>query len=143
MPIPELLNVYRHDRNNRALITLSGEIDMGTAPAVRESLQRCLRDGIRRIDVDLSAVPFCDCSGLNAFLTALDSALAVGAVLSLHFPSPMVARLLALTGTDLFLLALPTDELPVLRPLIRPAHRYVVPGSSAARALAATAGGAG
>lgn len=69
--IPPMLNVFRHDTDNQALVTLTGEIDMDSAPLVRESLGQCLRDGIRTIDVDVTTVTFCDCSGLNTFLHAL------------------------------------------------------------------------
>ena len=66
MALPQL-TVHRRDRRTQALITLAGEIDLESAPLVRVSLERCLRDGIRAIDVDLTHVTFCDCSGLNAF----------------------------------------------------------------------------
>ncbi|MGW0632879.1 STAS domain-containing protein [Streptomyces sp. NPDC002758] len=71
MSVPPILNVYRHDTDNRALVTLTGEIDLNSAPLVHASLERCLHDGIRTIAVDVTAVTFCDCSGLNAFLYAL------------------------------------------------------------------------
>ncbi|GAA1367002.1 STAS domain-containing protein [Streptomyces beijiangensis] len=100
MTITHLLNVDRHDTQNRALVTLAGEIDLDSAPLVRESLARCLRDGIRVIDVDVTAVTFCDCSGLNTFLHALLNATAVGGSLHLHFPSPALERLFALTGSS-------------------------------------------
>ncbi|MFD3480117.1 STAS domain-containing protein [Streptomyces sp. NPDC058695] len=64
------LNVYRHDSGTGALITLAGEIDLAKAPLVREALAECLPDGMRSIDVDLTAETFCDASGLNAFLMA-------------------------------------------------------------------------
>ncbi|WP_405639872.1 STAS domain-containing protein [Streptomyces sp. NBC_00019] len=56
------LNVYRHDRDTRALITLAGEIDLATAPLLRSALTACVHDGIRTVDVDLTAVTFCDVS---------------------------------------------------------------------------------
>lgn len=112
MPITHLLNVYRHDRNDRALITLSGEIDLSTASVLRESLERCLRDGIRVTDVDLTAVSFCDCTGLNIFLRARESAAAVDADMLLHFPCPTLTRLLTITGCGSLLLAFPGDDLP-------------------------------
>jgi hypothetical protein len=54
------LNVYRHDRDHRALITL--------APRVRAAVEQCLRDSIIVIDVDLTTVDSCDDSGLQVFL---------------------------------------------------------------------------
>ncbi|MGP3949817.1 STAS domain-containing protein [Streptomyces sp. 7N604] len=109
MPIPQLLSALRHDTEGRALITLAGEIDMGSEPRLREALDRCLRDGIRVIDVDLTAVSFCDCSGLNAFLRAAQRTAALGGSLRLHHPRPMLVRLFVFTHTDSHLLVLPVD----------------------------------
>ncbi|MGY0060607.1 STAS domain-containing protein [Streptomyces sp. LZ34] len=111
MPLPQL-TVYRHARSKRALITLAGEIDLESAPLVRVSLERCLRDGIRTIDVDLTPVTFCDCSGLNAFLHAARQTTEVGGTLRLHYPSAMFARILDLTGCGFLLLGIPVGHLP-------------------------------
>ncbi|MFD7407040.1 STAS domain-containing protein [Streptomyces sp. NPDC059866] len=111
MPLPQL-TVYRHDRRTRTLITLAGEIDLESAPLVRLSLERCLRDGIRTIDVDLTPVTFCDCSGLNAFLHAAQQTTVVGGTLRLHHPPTMLARILDLAGCGSLLLGLPLGPLP-------------------------------
>ncbi|TPQ20695.1 STAS domain-containing protein [Streptomyces sporangiiformans] len=102
MALPQL-SIYRHDRNTRALIALAGEIDVDTAPLVRASLAECLRDGIRAIDVDLTAVTFCDASGLNAFLTASRLAGESGTTLQLRYPSQMMARIIEMTGSGFLL----------------------------------------
>ncbi|MEU5689343.1 hypothetical protein DEJ48_09265 [Streptomyces venezuelae] len=57
MPLPPL-NSYRHDRRTRALITLAGEIGLETMPLMRTTLERCLRDGVRTIDIDLTGSGF-------------------------------------------------------------------------------------
>jgi anti-anti-sigma factor len=111
MPLPQL-TVYRQDRENRALITLSGEIDLESVPLVRASLERCLRDGIRAIDVDLIPVTFCDCTGLNAFLRAAQQATVVGGTLRLHHPPPTLARILDIAGCGFLLLGLPFGHEP-------------------------------
>ncbi|MGW0821769.1 STAS domain-containing protein [Streptomyces sp. NPDC002845] len=111
MPLPQL-TVYRHDRRTRALITLAGEIDLASAPLVRVSLERCLREGIRTIDVDLTPVTFCDCSGLNAFLHAAQQTTVVGGTLRLHHPPTTLARILDLVGCGFLLLGLPFGLLP-------------------------------
>ncbi|MTE20130.1 STAS domain-containing protein [Streptomyces sp. TRM43335] len=98
MALPQL-NVYRHDRGTRALITFAGEIDLVTAPLVRAALAECLRDGIRVVDVDLTAVSFCDGSGLNAFLAASRLAADAGTTLQLHYPPPTMARITEITDS--------------------------------------------
>ncbi|KAB1986461.1 STAS domain-containing protein [Streptomyces triticiradicis] len=111
MPLPQL-TVYRHDRQNRALINLAGEIDLESAPLVRAALARCLSDGIRIIDVDLTPVTFCDCSGLNSFLYAAQKTTEAGGILRLHNPPPALGRILDLTGSGLWLLGLPLGHVP-------------------------------
>lgn len=111
MLLPQL-TVYRHDRRRRALITLAGEIDLESAPLVRAALARCLVDGIHTIDVDLTHVTFCDCSGLNAFLHASQQVTAAGGTLSLHHPPSTLSLMLDLTGSGTLLLGLPRGRLP-------------------------------
>ena len=111
MPLPQL-NVHRHDHTTRALITLAGEIDLATVPLVRTALAACLRDGIGTVDVDLTAVTFCDASGLNAFLTASGLATDAGTTLRLHYPPPTLARMIEITGSGFLL-----HELHAVRPL--------------------------
>ncbi|MFI1172586.1 STAS domain-containing protein [Streptomyces melanogenes] len=113
MSLPQL-NVYRHDREARALITLAGEIDLATAPLLRETLARCLHDGIRTVDVDLTPVTFCDCSGLNTFLDAAELTTAAGGTLRLHYASSAVHRLLELTGSTFLLHPLSAPSAPPL-----------------------------
>ncbi|WP_316726857.1 STAS domain-containing protein [Streptomyces sp. 11x1] len=102
MPLTQL-TVHRHDRTTRALVTLSGEIDLATAPLVYAELAGCLRDGMRTIDVDLMAVTFCDASGLNAFLTTFRLGAGAGTILRLHYPPPAMARVIELTGSGFLL----------------------------------------
>ncbi|WP_371655386.1 MULTISPECIES: STAS domain-containing protein [unclassified Streptomyces] len=97
MSLPQL-NVYRRDRLSRTLITLAGEIDLETAPLVSASLCACLYEGVRTIDVDLTAVTFCDVSGLNAFLRTSEQATRAGGTLRLHHPPRSLRRILTLTG---------------------------------------------
>lgn len=102
------------------------------------SLERCLYDGIRAIDVDVTAVTFCDCSGLNAFRYALLHTAAAGGSLQLHHPRPALERLVALTGSGSLFLALPdahagTRPPPQLAPLHSALYRLppglpVLPG---------------
>ncbi|MHA5054664.1 STAS domain-containing protein [Streptomyces sp. SD15] len=130
MPLPQL-TVHRHDRRKRALITLAGEIDLESAPLVRTALARCLSDGIRTIDIDLTPVTFCDCSGLNAFLHAAQKTTEAGGTLRLHHPPPTLGLILDLTGSGVLLLGVPFGHLSpslggVPAPTVQtPPHRTV------------------
>ncbi|MEY2242301.1 STAS domain-containing protein [Streptomyces sp. BF23-18] len=110
MPRPQLA-VYRHDRGKRVLITLAGEIDLESAPLVRTALARCLSDGIRTIDIDLTPVTFCDCTGLNVFLHAAQQTTETGGTLRLHHPPPTLGLILDLTGSGFLLLDDPLGQL--------------------------------
>lgn len=112
MPALQGLNLNRHDRLHHTTLTLAGEIDLDTAPSVRVMIEDCLREGIRTVDIDLTALTFCDVSGLNAFLAAAALTTAAGGSLYLHHPSPMLIRLLALTGTGFLFRALPLVPRP-------------------------------
>ncbi|MFF1543741.1 STAS domain-containing protein [Streptomyces sp. NPDC058291] len=102
MAFPQL-NVYRYERGTRALVTLAGEIDLTTAPQVRQALAECLSEGVRSIDVDLTAVTFCDAAGLNAFLLASRFATEAGRTLRLHYPPQSMARVIEITGSGFLL----------------------------------------
>ncbi|MEU5632666.1 STAS domain-containing protein [Streptomyces rishiriensis] len=106
------LTIDRHDRRKRALITLAGEIDLESAPLVCAALARCLSDGIRVVDVDLTPVTFCDCSGLNAFLYAAQRTKEAGGILRLHNPPQSFGWILDLTGCGVLLLGPPLGHLP-------------------------------
>jgi anti-sigma B factor antagonist len=102
MPLPQL-HIYRHDSGFHALITLAGELDLVSAPPLRDVLARCLDDGIRKVDIDLGAMTFCDCSGLRVFLESSQHLTAVGGGLRLLHVPRIVHCLLDITGTGFLL----------------------------------------
>ncbi|WP_327714880.1 STAS domain-containing protein [Streptomyces sp. NBC_00490] len=106
------LNVFRHDRDTRALITLAGEIDLATAPLLCAALTTCVNDGIRTVDVDLTAVTFCDVSGLNAFLALSQLATDAGTTLQLHYPPMTLARIIEIAGACFLLHTITQDARP-------------------------------
>jgi anti-anti-sigma factor len=78
------------------LVTAAGEIDVATAPALREALWEGLVQS-PRIVVDLSDVRFLDSTGLQVLVTALKHAQQGGGCLTLAQPSPCVQRVLQVT----------------------------------------------
>ncbi|MCM2387181.1 STAS domain-containing protein [Streptomyces albipurpureus] len=114
MPVLPGLNLSRHDREHRTTITLAGEIDLTTVSLLGGTVEKCVREGIRTIDIDLTALTFCDVSGLNAFLVARNHTASAGCSLRLHHVPPILNRILDITGTG-FLLHSPLPA-PVLPP---------------------------
>jgi anti-anti-sigma factor len=80
-------------------VSVTGEIDLACADELTTLLRTTLDAYPQGIELDLASVCFCDCSGLGAVLTARASARRRGRHFTLGPHSPVVARLLELTGT--------------------------------------------
>ena len=98
IPPPAALSVRRRD--GYTIVTISGEIDIACAPALREQLLGLLRPGASRLVVDLSRVTFCDASGLAVLVGVARRVGLLGGVLRLAAPTPLVSTVLRLTGLD-------------------------------------------
>ncbi|OEJ29854.1 hypothetical protein AS594_32005 [Streptomyces agglomeratus] len=79
-------------------ITLAGDLDVATAPELREAVHAAAA-GHRQVVVDCGGLTFCDCSGLNAMLGAARTARAGGSDLLLCAVPRSLARLLQLSHT--------------------------------------------
>jgi anti-anti-sigma factor len=87
-------------RSTDTIIRLRGEIDIATAPALRERLLGVLRPGMGVVILDLSGVSFCDASGLGVLVGIHHHATAVGVTLRLTALHPRVTRMLHIHGLD-------------------------------------------
>jgi anti-sigma B factor antagonist len=76
-----------------------GEIDLDTAPALREALVAAIGDGARII-VDLEAVSFIDSVGLGMLVSGLKRARSQGGDLELVCTSQAILKPLEITGLD-------------------------------------------
>lgn len=88
-------------QGDRVIVTASGEIDLYTAPRLQAELTAVLSAGRPvRVVVDMSAVEFCDSTGMNVLLSAMKRACERGGVLELAGPRPGVRKILQVTGLD-------------------------------------------
>lgn len=87
-------------RPGRTIIALHGDLDLTSAPALREHLLAALRHSARLLILDLDEVSFCDAAGLTVLLGTQRRAAGLGITLSLAAPNPQVAKLLRITGLD-------------------------------------------
>jgi anti-sigma B factor antagonist len=84
-------------------VRLMGELDMGTAPKLREELLRLASGGAQLVTVDLSDLVFIDSTGLSVLITALKRLRQQGGDLALRSPTPGTRRVLEITGlTEVF-----------------------------------------
>ena len=94
-------SVEVHDR--LAVMALSGDLDMSTAPILREDLAQVEASGVLAIMLDLREVTFIDSTGLHEFLEASSRAKDNGHRLLMSGASPAAQRLFELTGTQFLL----------------------------------------
>jgi anti-sigma B factor antagonist len=88
------------DRSKPTTIGLSGEIDMYTSAALRARLEDVLRSSTPLLVLNLSAVSFCDASGLAVIVGIQRRARVMGITLALAAPCPSMYKLLHITGLD-------------------------------------------
>jgi anti-sigma B factor antagonist len=81
-------------------LRLTGEIDLYTAPSVREAALRAISHHDGALHVDLSGVTFMDSTGLEVLLATRRRAELSGGSLQLIDPTPSVLRVLEVTGVD-------------------------------------------
>jgi anti-sigma B factor antagonist len=77
---------------------LAGELDIASAPALREQLLSLLCPGSSRLFIDLSKVRLCDVSGLAVLVGIGCRARLLGGFLRLAAVSPQADRVLHATG---------------------------------------------
>ncbi|MGW1720275.1 ANTAR domain-containing protein [Streptomyces sp. NPDC002156] len=94
-----LLQIETRPSDHGTLVVVSGTIDLVTERALHNGLRQALAGSDRGIDLDLTGVDFCDCSGLNALLRLRMRALDEGKIITIRAAGTAVLRLLSLTGT--------------------------------------------
>ncbi len=80
------------------LLTVTGEVDSSTAPALRAAVDTAFADGVPALTVDLDRVTFLDSAGLCVLAGAHRRAVQEGVVLRVVASSRAVVRPLQITG---------------------------------------------
>jgi anti-sigma B factor antagonist len=97
------LNLKVLHGDQETLMSLSGELDLSSAPALRELLAGAFADDRpRRTVLDLSDLIYLDSTGLSIFVSAHKRAAASGAEFCLANPNPSVRQLFKITALDRF-----------------------------------------
>jgi anti-sigma B factor antagonist len=94
------LKVSTRSHAGHALVVIAGEIDLYTAPQLQSEFTRLLQEGPGRVVIDMSAVDFCDSTGMNVLLSALKRLKERGGTLEVAAPRPAVQKILQVTGLD-------------------------------------------
>ena len=87
--------------SKHTVLALDGEIDLVSAPAVRESLAAIVDDNTdRAVIIDLRTVTFMDSSGIGALLSAYRRLKLQQRQMVVAEPQPIVARVLGITNVE-------------------------------------------
>lgn len=97
---PSAVSVVFEPGPQQVLAHVRGEVDMDDVDGLRHDLAAALHSSRDGLDVDLSAVTFCDSSGLHILLDLDRLAREGGKSLALTALSRPVARLIRMSGAD-------------------------------------------
>jgi anti-anti-sigma factor len=98
-----------HDHQS-TVVAVRGELDLTTAPELLRALSVAIDSGRRVLVVDLSGVDFCDSSGLSALVRTRNRLDAVGGAVGLVGATPIVQRVLDISGLTEVLGGYPSVE---------------------------------
>jgi anti-sigma B factor antagonist len=82
------------------VVTLSGEVDIFTAPRFKECLIELLDSGVRRFVVDLAALTVIDSTAIGVPIGGVPRAGGAGGSMALVVSTRPVERVLGVTGLD-------------------------------------------
>jgi anti-sigma B factor antagonist len=94
------LQVNTYVEAGHTVLEVFGEVDVHTAPALRDRMADGVDSGPHDLVVDLSGVDFLDSTGLGVLVGGLTRARAAGGDLSLVCSRIPLLRLLEITGLD-------------------------------------------
>ncbi|WP_223809216.1 STAS domain-containing protein [Nocardiopsis listeri] len=108
------LKISSRSQDDVVVVTVGGEVDLYTAPQLRDELVGSLEEGTRRLLVDMSRTEFCDSTGISVLLAAMKRAREKGGDLEIVAPRPAVMKVLEVTGLhEVFAIHSDLDVLPV------------------------------
>ena len=88
------------------VVAVSGEIDVATAPQLRECLHHVIAEGDSTVALDLLAVTFLDSTALGVLVGALKRCRELGGDLQLVIADPRIFKIFEITGlTNVFTIA--------------------------------------
>jgi anti-anti-sigma factor len=99
LPVPAppfRVGVGRSD--DRVVVAVEGELDLATAPQLRERLGALSEEGRTQMILDLTRLYFIDSTGLSVLVMAHNRARADGGSILIRNPSQSVLRILEITG---------------------------------------------
>ena len=94
------LTLATREVDDRAVVAVGGEIDVYTAPKLRESIVAAVDAGHRRLIIDVQKVDFLDSTGLGVLVGALKRVRADGGSLDIVCTQERILKIFEITGLD-------------------------------------------
>jgi anti-sigma B factor antagonist len=105
------LTVTHWSQGDVDIVAVNGEVDVYTAPALRERLNGLISTGRCRLVIDLHGVQFLDSTGLGVLVGALKKARSLGGELTLVCSQERILKVFRITGlTSVFPIHATLDE---------------------------------
>lgn len=101
------------DLSGWTVVAVYGELDVATAPSLREKLISLVGDGASHLVLDLEGVDFLDSTGLGVIVSALKRVRTHGGDLRLVCTQARIRRLFEITGLDKAVPLLPSLDAAV------------------------------
>ena len=97
----------------RAVVAVAGELDLATAPQLRERLALLSEAGKNQVTLDLTHLDFIDSTGLSVLVMVFNRAQAAEGSMVIRNPSMSVMRIFEITGlASVFTIAGDGDPVP-------------------------------
>ena len=107
----QTFDISEEVRGGVPIVSVSGEIDVATAPGLREQLQGLVAACHATVVVDLLGVTFLDSTALGVLVGALKRCREAGGDLRLVIAEPRILKVFEITGlTEVFTITPTIDE---------------------------------
>ncbi len=104
------LNVTQTPGGDRLVVHVAGDIDVSTAPRLRDELSRAIAEGHNELVVDLTEVPFLDSTGLGVLVGRLKALRLQDGDMLLVTQQERTLRNFRITGLDKVFRIFPTVD---------------------------------
>ena len=102
------LEISSRRQNGVCIVTLAGEVDLYTAPALRTRLLEAAESDCGAIIVDMSGVDFIDSSGLGVLVSVLKRVREQDSTMTIVSDREIVLKVFRITGLDRVFPIVPT-----------------------------------
>ena len=92
--------VSTRDDGPFTVVEVGGEVDVYTAPRLREAVVTAIESGNTRLVIDVENVEFLDSTGVGVLVGALKKVRSVGGTLDIVCTQPRLLKIFDITGLD-------------------------------------------